>query len=496
MKVDFSSYSAVFRYLAVGPLVAFGLLSILATGENEEDSGTVPLPTVSSQLAFRASDGMVGAELWKSDGTAAGTALVKDINETGMGVGSYPSKFTVFNGALYFSADDGIAGGELWKSDGTAAGTVMVKDINNIDGSDPSELTVFNGALYFSADDGTGRKLWKSDGIPELDGGTTERVKDIKVGTLTSELSGLTVFMDALYFSADDGANGFELWKSDGTAAGTVMVKDINPNTPGKSSNPSGFTVFGDALYFSAGDGVHSFELWKSDGVPVSDGGTTVMVADINPGTNASNPSGFTVFGDALYFSAGDGVHSFELWKSDGVPVSDGGTTVMVADINPGTNASNPSGFTVFGDALYFSAGDGNGAELWKSDGTAAGTQRVKDINTNGTDGSNPSGFTVFNGALYFSANDGNGAELWKSDGVPVSDGGTTEPVADINTGGGSDPSGFTVFNDALYFSADDGNGAELWKSDGVPVSDGGTTEPVADINTGGGSDPSELTVF
>ena len=121
MKVDFSSYSAVFRYLAVGPLVAFGLLSILATGESEKDSGTTLPP---SQLAFRADDGN-GAEFWKSDGTDTGTVMVKNINET-VGVGSDPSGFAVLNGVVYFSADNGVDGVELWKSDGTDAGTVML----------------------------------------------------------------------------------------------------------------------------------------------------------------------------------------------------------------------------------------------------------------------------------------------------------------------------------------------------------------------------------
>lgn len=76
-----------------------------------------------------ANDGTNGTELWKTDGTAAGTVLVKNINTTAPGSSSSPSRFTEFNGATYFSADDSVNGIELWKSDGSAAGTQLLKDI-------------------------------------------------------------------------------------------------------------------------------------------------------------------------------------------------------------------------------------------------------------------------------------------------------------------------------------------------------------------------------
>ena len=150
-----------------------------------------------------------------------------------------------------------------------------------------------------------------------------------------------------------------------------VRMNEIDPGAGG--NRPFGCAVFNNAVYFSAFDGTGGFELWKSDGTAAG----TVRVKDINPGANGSIPGGFTVFNGAVYFSAFDGTSGFELWKSDGTEAG----TVRVKDINPGPGGSSPFGFAVSNNALYFSADDGtNGFELWTSDGTEAGTMRVKDI--------------------------------------------------------------------------------------------------------------------
>jgi ELWxxDGT repeat protein len=127
-------------------------------------------------------------------------------------------------------------------------------------------------------------------------------------------------------------------------------VTDISPEIYDLSS----LTVFDDALYFSAYDRVHGSELFKYDGTTAS------LVADIVPGIESFSPQYLTVFDNALYFSADDKVNGYELWKYDG-------TTVSLADINPGSEGSYPYGFTIFNKALYFSAGDRlNGREIWK----------------------------------------------------------------------------------------------------------------------------------
>ena len=244
-----------------------------------------------------------------------------------------------------------------------------------------------------------------------------------------------------------------ELWKSDGTAAGTVMVKDINLSG---SSNPSQLTAFGNTIYFAATDGTNGYELWKSDGTP--DG--TVMVRDINP-SGDSNPESMAAFGSAIYFDAYEGTYGNELWKSDGT--RDGTVLVKDFDVSPGGNGS-PYDLVTVGTTLYLSAFSGTGGnDLWKSDGTRGGTVLVKDFSS--TAYSYTSDLTEFGGALYFRAWDGTQAELWKSDGTEV---GTTM-VYDMNGGNSSSPSDLTPHGELLYFQAfDDDNGTEMYFSDGT----------------------------
>ena len=428
---------------------------------------------IGSEVFFVAYNGISAGDLWKTDGTAAGTVMVKDINPTNNQSGG-ARNLTDVNGTLFFTADNGTDGMALWKSDGTEAGTVMVKDINPSGNPNFQDLTNVNGTLFFSASNGTdGQELWKSDGT---DAGTV-MVKDIYSGATGSDPDNLTNVNGTLFFAARDSSNGTELWRSDGTEGGTFMVQDIHSSG---SSNPGDFLNLNGTLYFSAYNPTSGREMWASQGFSAN------LVKEFAPGASNGNPTNLIEGNMGLFFTVNDGTHGTELWTSDG---TDAGTK-MVKDINPGGNTAF-SDFILWNGTLFFSANDGtNGAELWKSDGTEAGTVMVKDINS-GSGSSSPGGMVVMNDTLFFAADDGpHGFELWKSDGTEAG----TIMVADINSGSGDArnyPSLFelTALNGTLVFAATDGGtgGVELWSSDGMP----GPTVTAANITiTSTGSGP------
>lgn len=416
---------------------------------------------------FTARDGAHGLELWRSDGTAAGTRLVKDIFPGPDGYVFYP---TAMRGAVYFMANDGANGVELWKSDGTAAGTQMVKDINpaaytpSTGSSGPQGFVVAGDRLYFRANDGTnGNELWVSDGTA----GGTMLLKDIRPGSAASDPFGMAALGDRVLFRADDGTTGSELWVSDGTMAGTTPVKDINSGAA--SSFPGSMVNLGGTLYFSAETVTHGRELWKTDGTPAG----TQLVLDI-PGGSGS-PTGLTVVGDTIYYSAADS-SGFELWKSDGSAAG----TLRVAEIWVGADASSPSQFVAIGDQVFFVAADAaGGRELWVTDGTAAGTALVADIWT-GTAQSSPASLVAFGNLLLFSATDATETTgLWRSDGTAA---GTSRVTRIDQTYASSVPSSITDVGGTAMFVANDGvNGSELWKSDGT----GAGTTLVKDVYPG-----------
>jgi ELWxxDGT repeat protein len=402
---------------------------------SEHHSAPYSLTGVGGTLFFTADDGIHGRELWKSDGTKAGTVLVKDIRPPAP-PGEYdssPYSLTDVGGTLFFTADDGIHGWELWKSDGTKAGTVLVKDIHPGErDSRPNYLTAVGGTLFFTAVDGThGRDLWKSDGTKA----GTVLVKDFHpvydYRYYTNPRS-LTNVGGTLFFTADDSTHGVEVWKSDGTKAGTVLLKDILPGG-GDGLPPYSLTDVRGTLFFTADDGAHDRELWKSDGTRAG----TVLVKDINPVIDyydVTGPRYLSGVGGTVFFNGDDSTHGRELWKSDGTRAG----TVLVKDIHPADShfvQRGPYSLTDVRGTLFFTANDGaHGRELWKSDGTRAGTVLVKDINpVNDYYGSGPSNLTGLGRRLFFSADDGiHGSELWKSDGTRAG----TVLVKDINVSG------------------------------------------------------------
>lgn len=442
------------------------VLDVLAGSGSSDPEG---FTNVNGTLFFTADDGVLGRELWESNGTAVGTHLVKDI-DPGQ-VSSDPNYLTNVNGTLYFAADDSAHGRELWKSNGTAAGTVMVDDINpGPASSNPTDLVNMNGTLFFAANDGSdGTQLWRSGGTA----GSTVMVDALNPGGVGSYPSELTNMSGTLFFTAYTPSTGYELFRSDGTAAGTSLVLDIRPGyyEPGApySSQPYDLTNVNGTLYFAANDGIHGTQLWESGG----SANNTFMVDDINPGYSYvgyvqtplnSDPHDLLNMNGTLYFAATTAQTGTELWRTNGTVSS----TIMVTDIEPNNGGADPSWLTNVNGTLFFAAEDAvHGTELWDSTGTSAGTNLVLDIHP-GLGDSDPAQLTNVDGILYFAANDGtHGTELWRSNGTAAG----TVMVSDIDPGAGSsDPSYLTSLGSVLYFAASDGGtGTEMWRVNDQP---------------------------
>ena len=472
------------------------------------------LTGVNGTVLFISGDGTQNFELWRSDGTEAGTVPVKAFAHNGTGSIYDP---VAVHGIVCFVADDGHTGLELWRSDGTEAGTVEVKDINAISlGSAIAELTNANGTLFFTANDlypadsGSSRRLWRSDGttagtvpLTQLTpvanlaavgrtlfffvggAGSDElqlwRTDGTETGTVQARAwpsSGVQAVRatDRLLFFMLSSAGNFDLWRSDGTARGTVRLS-THLNSPGFSSPYyDGFpertlAVVGSTLFFVADDGATGRELWRTDGSVAE----TMLVKDIFPGApagdvNSSYPIDLTDVNGTLFFAADDGVSGHELWRSDGTATG----TVLVKDIVPGTRGAfdqlpslpvlpphwltNVSG-TLFFVAFTESPEGSVSAELWRSDGTAAGTLPLPYIDP----GISGNGYFPFldlhmvGHSLFFN----NGSQLWRSDGTSVG----TMPIGQFTAVGSlADANGTLLFADAGV------DGTSVWKSDGTPA--------------------------
>jgi len=417
------------------------------------------LVATSEAVYFASADDEYGVELWTSDGTSAGTRLVKDIapGPASASIGS----LAVVGGMLYFHADDGIHGAELWRSDGTEAGTQLVSDARpGADGIRPSYLTNVDGKLMFVGGPANGRDrwIWTSDG-------TAAGTRSIDSVMVDENGTPLFSFNGELYFAGWGGDLGSELWKSDGTVEGTVLVKDLNPELRSRSV-PRHFAEYDGLLYFQA----QKREIWRTDGTEQG----TVLVATMpalvtHPfQTMIWGPQPWGGAGGRLLFYADDGDHGPELWRLDEAGAA------LVADVQ--RDASGWDFFSRFGPELngvqFFSVNDGtHGDELWRSDGTEAGTFLLRDLNSTPTpSASDAESFIQVGDITYFVAKDAyHGRELWRTDGTS----GVTRLVKDLSPG--ARDSGFDMANigGTLVFTSryrtDEGSySSALWRSDGT----------------------------
>lgn len=420
-----------------------------------------PLPPV--PLLFWAQDELHGREPWITDGTVAGTRLLKDLNpDTNSSMSGSSARFVRIGARVYFDADsDGDGYTELWQTDGTAETTTPVLDSAGKGIRWPTLLRVFDGVLYFAADRNSGlvsevpsyaAELWQSDGtaagthaVPYGDGGTMTGVSNIVVGA------------DALYVAADPGGNGTQLFRV--TASAITEVQRLVDTTPVAMGPVEGLTWAAGALYFSRPDDALGFELWKSEGTTAG----TALLADLFPGSGdfgvySSYPGDFVGLGDKVLFLAEDSTYGREPWVTDGTATG----TLRLADINAGIYSADVREITIVGALAYFAADHATyGRELWQTDGTVAGTQLVADIDPN-VEGSGPRTLLAAGSRLFFLEDDGSGQRLH------VTDGGTPQAISPVLGAFSCSAALGTVGAKAVFALTSESGVIEFWVSDGT----------------------------
>ena len=484
--------------------------------------------------AYSKSSTAASCPIWVSDGTLGGTSLLASVAINSPTHSSENSFFDalVFNGNLFFQGYTAAAGTELWKYDGSAA-PALFKDLDSANTDSLSTMVdyglSFGGPvkliaaptffLFQAYSATTGKEYYRSDGTAA----GTFLLKDIYPGTNSSVLdfNGRAIGNKIVFAAADD-IHGEEVWVTDGTTLGTSLFEAFNPN-PG-DSKLSDFTILGTNLYFSARDDVHGVEPWISDGTASG----THIVSDVVAGEGSSQPKGFTQTANGVAFYANDDVDPtsdyWSLYVTDG---TSGGTSKLKATfVTDGINA------VTLNNESYFVGKDGNGQELWKTNGTLAGTVMLKDIQagpsstfdwsvdwikvfgnlilfaptyatatfysdpwvTDGTGagtqllkaifpdqygGSYPEDGVSSGTSFFFTARDADyDRETYVTDGTPAG----TSLVKDINATGDASTILLNSINGKIVFLAnDDINGFELWASDGTA----GGTEMIKDFSLG-----------
>lgn len=438
-----------------------GTRKVADLGEGGSTGYAYILTAFKNGVVFTGYNGTVSGGLWFTDGTEAGTYLIKDITST-----SSENIFFVGVGGdyFYFMANDGVHGRELWASDGTTDGTHMIVDLNTAGDSSierATAATFWNGdyylwAWYYLPGTFTAYpQLYRTDGTA---GNFVQLTNSTYPGSVLLDYD-MIVFNDTLFFTWRTSSNGEELWTTDGTPAGTQLFANIAPESSGYTygSWPTNFHVLGDAmLFFSYENGTGMYKsLFKTDGTEAG----TELVSKVDLGVLTES----MVQMNGKYYFPGR-THSenqYSLWSTDGTS----GGTQRISTVRP-ENSEFDKRMTVVGSKVIFPATDGiNGWEPWVSDGTAAGTFLLKDLNV-GSNGFTSGGgkFTVRNGKAYFvGAESDENFHLFETDGTTA---GTQiiAPADATNTDGPLGQEGWleqialpppTLVNGVLLFNAD-----------------------------------------
>lgn len=456
----------------------------------------------------------VDSSLWRTDGTVAGTSKVKDIGLTTLAgrLGSQDTQLLRVGDRAIFQGDDGVHGAYIWSSDGTDQGTVPLIPAHAYPNLGPQTMlgtvgthgyfavnnspSAGGGDWQLAVTDGTlsGTHVLTDVGSVDITdfginaiqgddtltfiytfnntGGITRRLFSYAPQTST-----LTPLRDShqiadnerplldgghFFFKSFDSVTGVEPWISDGTVAGTHMIQNVNPESLTDDSNPNSFVDFGGELAFLANDGTNTL-IWVSDGAAAG----TKQLPNVNPANGVSLPTALSVMNGSLYFFALDRSAMSQLMRVD---TTDGAAQALA----PLAPMYSPAGYynppcrdqraAVMNNNLYFAAEHGGGYELFKTDGTTAGTVAVTNLTTD-TFAFVPCSLTTVGNHVYFTAYTATGLQLWATDGTTAG----TVQVSNV-TGLLSQPGPTpTVLNGQFYFASyDSTNSSQLWKTDGT----------------------------
>lgn len=350
----------------------------------------------------------------------------------------------VLNDKIFFYAQYNSSNFTLWVTDGTVENTKEFLDLQVYSFLGTGyESAVAGDKLFFVAKNAeSGRELWVTNGSTS----GTKLVKDINQGTSSSDPKGFFVASNGnLYFTAKTDDNGRELYVTDGTENGTFMLKDFYTGTAGGDFY---IEELNNTIFINKKGG-------STDVLFISDG----TIAGTNPiDSSIKSKKLITAYNGLVYFEGSISGQNENLIVSDGTL---SGTKVLKSNLDYESLEMFP-----FNNNLYFRGNEDGKVELWKTDGTESGTTKVIDLDNNSAlDGSFPANFTVFNNELIFEATQFGvtGTELWKTDGTEAG----TQLIQDLSAGSSSTKFfEFYVTNNVLLINLEESNqlGRELYK--------------------------------
>jgi ELWxxDGT repeat protein len=348
---------------------------------------------------FAGNDGVHGNELWRTNGTAAGTTLVMDFNVGNASSSGNPRDLTVVGDRMFLTASIPGASAATYTIDlgGTPQATTVTGGQAGTQTTGGTLMGAVNGKALLYHYDGSTYRLYGLGSSGSVFAGITATTNNVDGNHPAATVGGWA------YYGQTIGLNSAtEPWRTDGTTA--EQVKEIVTGVNG--SGPFDWIATGNRAYFTADDGTHGRELYVTDG---TDGGTQI-VHEHHPLNVATSITQWTTNGNVLYYVPNDPATGQEVWRTEGTEA----TTRVVKDITPGVGGSGQIQLFPFKDGF----GMLRGSDIYVSDGTDAGTTLLGTVDG---DGYGPAYPTAIGSRFYFRGGfSPYGSPLWRSDGTPA----------------------------------------------------------------------------